>query len=537
VLVAFLLLGLPLIVTSGRQYLGHSYDPEIPIWAFGWFPHAILHGENPFITPAIWTPDGANLTWATTEPGLALLFAPLTLAVGAIGSYNVAETLLPALAAWSGYLLCRYIARSLWPAVVGGVLFGFSPYLLAQTESGHAHMASAFLLPLVALVILRFLDRKVGRRLLVVELGVILAFQLLFSTEVAFTLTLAIMVSLTLAAVLVPARRGDLRALVAPLAGAYLLAGLLTAPFLYYAFSGFRSGFSFSDGPAVDLASLVIPTQRTLVLENWLDGVSDHISATAENGGYLGLPVVVMMALFAWKQFRSPQGRFLLAAVAVVLLLAVGGRLVVAGRLDVPMPWMLINNLPVFDNMLPSRLMAYLTLLAAVIVALWIAARPPGALRWLLPALAVLAIVPFPKPKDIVTSYYVSPFFTDNAFSRCLRPNETVLLIPQPEQILAQTLAAYRFKLAGGYLGPGAIPDDYLDKETYAISVGTFVPRRQIAKLGSFIAEKGVTSIIVEHWDYKHFWPTLNLLATPQHVGGVYLYRLAAGQGGGKRCR
>ena len=96
-----------------------------------------------------------NLAWATSVPGLALAFSPLTVLFGPIVSFNVAELLMPALAAWTAYLLCRYLFRSFWASLVGGYLFGFSSYVLGQLNEGHMHLTAVFLLPLVALVVVR----------------------------------------------------------------------------------------------------------------------------------------------------------------------------------------------------------------------------------------------------------------------------------------------------------------------------------------------------------------------------------------------
>ena len=528
-LVAFLCLGVPLLAKSGNQYLGSGTDPAIPIWAFGWFVHAILHGENPFFTHVIWAPEGANVTWTTVVPGLALAFAPLTLAVGAIDSYTVAMTLMPAFAAWTAYLLCRYLTRSLWPSVVGGFLFGFSSYLLSHDEFGHPQLSSVLLLPLAALLVLRFLDRRLSGRRLIVEVGLVLAFQVLLSTEVTFTLTLAAIVALPLAFLLVPDRRLQIRALVPYLIGAYALAGVLTAPFLYYALTGFHHAFLISNGPGTDLLNFVVPTPSTLPFGGWLSGVSARFPGNpSEKDGYLGLPTLVVMALFAKDRFRTPSGRFLLAAVVVVFVAALGAKGAVAGRLVLNLPWMLVHNLPFFDNVLTGRLTAYLTLLAAVIVALWTAARRPGLLRWLLPLLAVLAIVPDPRANGFAHTYGISPFFSGSAYRGCLRPNETLLLIPQPEQVVDQAVDGFRFNLAGGYIGPGAIPQSYLEPPSrYSIAIGSAIPPDQIGALRSFIASKHVTSIVVEDYDYEHFAPTFNRLAEPHHVGGVVLYHVS----------
>jgi hypothetical protein len=534
-LAAFLLLGLPLLLEPGKQFLGWGNDPLIPIWAFAWFPHAILHGENPLFTHAVWAPEGANLTWTTVVPGLALAFAPLTLAIGAIDSYTVAEALLPAFAAWTAYLLCRYVTRTLWPSVVGGLLFGFSTYVFAQGEAGHTQLAATFLLPLAALVLLRFLDGGISGLRLVVELGVVLALQVLLSTEFTFTLTLAIAAGLVLALLLVPARRRGIKTLVPYLAGAYLLAGVLTAPFLYYALTGYHSAFNESSAPGVDLLNFVIPTPTTLAFGGAFSGISGRFPGNvAERDAYLGVPTLLLIALFARERYRTAAGRYLLVAAAVAFVGALGAQASVGGHLTIDMPWMLLHSLPFFDNVLTGRFAAYLALLASVIVALWMSVRSSGILRWLLPLLALAAIVPDPRPHAFATTYEPSPFYTDAAYRGCLAPGETVLVIPEPEQIFDQVLTDFRFRLAGGYVGPGATPRSYLDPPSfYSIAIGETVSPEQLDQLRSFVAAKHVTSIVIEHWDYPRFGPTLNMLAKPQRAGGVIVYRLS---GPARRC-
>ncbi len=106
-----------------------------------------------------------------SAPGLALAFSPLTVLVGPIVSYNVAGILLPALSAWTGYLLCRYLTRSTWASLVGGYLFGFSTANLRQISPGNVNLSAVFLFPLVALVVLKYLRRELSGRGLAWRLG------------------------------------------------------------------------------------------------------------------------------------------------------------------------------------------------------------------------------------------------------------------------------------------------------------------------------------------------------------------------------
>ena len=78
-------------------------------------------------------------------------------------------------------------------------------------------MTAVFLVPLVALVLVRYVEGSLTGTRFVLALGVLLALQISFSTELAFTLTLAIVVSLVIASILVPASRRRLRLLLPPL--------------------------------------------------------------------------------------------------------------------------------------------------------------------------------------------------------------------------------------------------------------------------------------------------------------------------------
>src|SRR5204863_9021563 len=136
--------------------------------------------------------------------GLAIPFAPLTLLVGAVASYNVAALLLPAVGAWTAFLLCRYVTRAFWPALVGGYLFGFSAYVVAQSL-GHPHMTAVFLLPLVALVVVRYVRGELTGRGLACRLALVLDWQLWLSSELSFTLAFALLVTLAAAFAFLPA--------------------------------------------------------------------------------------------------------------------------------------------------------------------------------------------------------------------------------------------------------------------------------------------------------------------------------------------
>jgi hypothetical protein len=70
---------------------------------------------------------------------------------------------MPALAGWTCFLLCRQLTASFWTSLAGGYLFGFSSYILGQQE-GHLNLTSVFLIPLVALAIVRRFQEEITSR-------------------------------------------------------------------------------------------------------------------------------------------------------------------------------------------------------------------------------------------------------------------------------------------------------------------------------------------------------------------------------------
>ncbi len=459
VLLSFLFFGLPVVSHPGRSFIGYGNDPEIFIWAFAWWPHAIGDGIDPLYTRVLWVPDGLSLAWTTVVPGLALAFAPLTLLASATVAYNVASVLMPALAAWTGYLLCRDVTGALWPSLAGGYLFGFSSYMLGQ-QAGHMHMTSVFLVPLVALVVLRCLDGRLSRRALVLWLGLILAVQFSFSSELYFTLSLALAVALAVSFALVPERRAGLRRLFAPLLGGYALSAVLASPLLYPMLEQLEheSINRPRDFPA-DLVNLVVPTRTTLVGGDWASSVSDRfIGGIPENGTYLGLPVLVIVGLYAWSRARTSGGRFLLTSFGLAVFAALGTSLHVAGERIVSLPWGTLARAPFFENVLPVRLMLFASLAAAVMVATWAAAARQRLAAGVLTALAVVALLP-----NLGAGYWkrtpVRPaFFAHGLYKACVARGENLLAVPwnsNGDSLLWQVESGFWFGLAEGYVRPG----------------------------------------------------------------------------------
>ena len=165
-------------------------DKTIFMWSFVWWPHALTSGHDPFVSHAVWAPEGIDLSWVTAVPGPSFLVWPLTWAAGPVVTYNVLAVLAPALAAWTAFLLAEWLTGRFWPSLIAGYLFGFSAYEIAQTR-GHLNLTLVFLVPLCGLLVVRRFADELTRTRFIVLLALALAFQLLISSEV-FTTTILV---------------------------------------------------------------------------------------------------------------------------------------------------------------------------------------------------------------------------------------------------------------------------------------------------------------------------------------------------------
>ena len=465
--ISFLYFGRPIVSHPGRYLIGYARDPQIFVWSFAWYLHAVETWQNPFVSHAIYAPGGVNLAWTTTVPGLAFALSPLTALFGAVVSYNTASVLVPALAAFTMYLLCRYLTRSTWASLVGGYLFGFSSYMLGE-EQGHRHMTAVFLRPLTALATLRYTRGELAGRGFAWRLGVLFGLQFWLSTEVLVTASIALAAGLVLAFVVAPATRPALRHVAAPLVAAIGIAILVALPLAVYAVTGFQSqSINKPTDFGGDLANFVVPIRFIWAGGDLFPDLEAHFrGGQAESGAYLGLPVLVILVLFGRRARRSAGARFLVAAILLAALLTLGTGLAIRSHIYAWLPWRAVAGLPILNNVLPARFSIYMTLAAAAAVALWTAARRDW-LRYALPSLAVAALIPNLARADYRNHPERWAFFTANTYKVCFAKGENVTIFPfgaWDDSTLWQAETGFWFRMQEGYLAPTPPSASYRDR-------------------------------------------------------------------------
>lgn len=543
-------------------YVGRGPDVQQYIWFLAWWARAISHRLNPFLTTLVWAPSGVNLAWTTDFPLAGGLLYPITRLWGPIAACNVLHLVAPPLAGWSAFVLCRYVVHRFWPAWLGGWLFAFSPSMLTGML-GSVFLLLVFPLPLAVWATLRRLVGELEPRRFVAIVVALLVAQFLMSPEVFATAAFFGALALALAArPALAEERMRLRSVASLIIMAYAITSLVLLPYLYYMFAfGTPRGIIFSPWrTSIDLANLLVPTSSNQLGNLAVFGAIARrfLGELSESGGYMGLPLLALVALFGHERWHDRTGRFMVVMLASICALAMGPLLEIAGYRLLPLPAAALMFVPLLDKAIPSRFMIYAFLTLSVMVAMWLAAENGRSrLRWALG----LAIIPFMLP-NLSPSFWTTPaeiptFFGSGVYRQYVAPGETVLVLPFGlfgEGMLWQAATDMYFRMAGGYVGLAppmpeedsgwpimsglyniaGVPDAGDQFKAYLAShdVGAVIvgPRTQylVLRLGSLRTAAAWLR-----------WPTIDreriaadkLLAsldtTPLEVGGITLYRIA----------
>jgi len=501
---ALLLFGQPFAHPGRHECLcGATTDAGSYVWAFEWFPHALIHGINPFYTHLLYAPRGIDLAHGALVPAAALLMAPVTGIAGPLFSFNLAMLLSPILAAWCAFLLCRRLTGAFWPSLAGGWLFGFSTYLIAQLTS-HLNLVLVFPVPAMVLLVLRRLGGELAGARFVGLLALLLLLQLGFSLEVLATFTLFGAVVLVLAYALAdPRGRTALRGLMAPITLAYLVAALVASPYLYYALKpgGVPVLTWRSDKFSADLLAYVVPNTYTQLGGLSFPSLTSRFTAYAvEGSAYLGIPLLAMTGLGIVTGWHKRVTRLLALALVVVLVCSLGGRLNVGGPTGAPLPWALVHGLPVAGLMLPARMTMYVFLIAGLLTALWLA-RTRGWWRWGLAAAAVAFLWPATGGNYWRSIPEQPAFFRTGGYRQALRPGDTVLVLPvgiAGQSMLWQAEAHLGFAMASGYVTAPEAPDPYKRFAIYPmLTYFARVPHVEAAA-ATFLSTERITAVVLD---------------------------------------
>jgi hypothetical protein len=311
----------------------------------------------------MFVPTGVNLAQNTEGPLLGLAAAPITLTYGPTVTANLLLLLAMPVSAAAAFIVLR--KWRIWgpAAAVGGLVYGFSPYMIGQAL-GHPVLFFLPLPPFIVSTLVSILQRRGTDRRLGIQLGLLAAAQFLISPEIFVSIALMTGIGLVFVVLWNPRRAFQTaQRVVRPLGIALLVCVVLLAYPVWMLLAG-PQHFSGSTYPLVndyhnDLLSFVIPgplqwnslgTQTTSA--GWL-AVLDPMEA----GGYVGIPVLLAVGLLAWRSRHSARMQLSLALLVSSAVLSLGPFLNVHGHATrFPLPFWIIGHVPLVDNLLPIRL-------------------------------------------------------------------------------------------------------------------------------------------------------------------------------------
>jgi hypothetical protein len=491
--VAAVYLALSVLANRGAwtQGIAHSIQTaggnDVPeeIWFLAQTPWVLLHGHNPFVNNWLNAPVGVNLMDNTTMPLLGIVGLPITLLFGPIATYNVLIDVAIFASALSFFVMARRFV-TWWPAAfVGGLAYGFSPFT-AATGNGHLFLLFQAVPPLV----IYFVDRCLRPPATSpwwsgVAVGLCFVTQFYISTEAFASLVVMTCIALVVGGgyVLVKHVALDRRRLLT-LAGC---AVVITALGVGYGAWVAVAGPHHITGPAqpataiagvtIDPVGLVVPTldQRFTLghtaLGNSLVALRDPNwnivdDSPVENGSYVGVPLLIALVVAAIMLRRKRLALFCTVMAAAALVLSLGSHLHVDGhRTGVPLPFIVIEHLPLLNSSIAARWVTYFWLFAALLLALLldavytsVAANERLGRAGAMATSGIVALVVL-LPLVPAWPYAAAPsavpaWFTGGA--RALPAGSTAVIYPlasstNDASMLWQAMANLQFRMPGGF--------------------------------------------------------------------------------------
>jgi hypothetical protein len=534
------------------RLIGHG-DPPIYVWSLAWWPFVFRTGSNPFLTKLIWAPQGFNLTWMTSVMLLGALTAPLTSIFGAVPVYNFSMLVAVALAASSVYLLSRRLGASLGGGFLGGLVFGFSPYIENELLWAHLNLLLVFPIPLAIYLVGRRAAHAISRSWFVPLLAAVLCTQFLLALE-PFAIATFVGAGALAITFLFGSRevRTKILAITPEVSVSYVLTGVLVSPYLYYFF---RPGFPAhpiwppSDF-SVDLLDFLLPSNLSAI------GAILAQSSVMKSSGqpaWICVPFVILALVWYRRHREEIPARILTWSTIAACLLAAGPFLTIGGRRSLPLPWLIIERIPLISGALPVRMMLIAFMTLAIITALWFSDTRTSAPERAVGLFAILVVlVPNPRAAFWVSSlsfgpqaegdpvvsgsalerrsWHVPDFFRDGSSQRLLHPQDVVLPLPLGGSgMLWQVQSGMNFRIASGQTG--VEPGEMRRWPALDALSGSPVPEPEF-QLKTFLANLGITVIVVDPANpHQSYWASmLSLLKiSPVKISGVTLYRIDAG--------
>ena len=439
-----------------------QFSPDSPtdVWLLAWVPYAISHGWSPYSTGWLNAPFGANVAYPGPPIPWMVLMWPVTAAFGAVRSYDVLIVVGIVSSAVAAWWACRYWVGDGVGAVLGGAMFGFSPYVLGQMEQGHVNLALVACVPLSSVVFHELvISQRRSPRLVGLCAGGLGAVQVLTSQEVAAIVGLTGVLVIVALAVVYPRQvkqripyvvRAVLWAApaIAASAGVVVWAQVLSAGAVH----GDPAVGEVVGSPS--LISVLAPSYgEALTLQPIVNAELVQNALPNEALGYVGIPVILILARLLRRSDRT--AKWFVGLVVLVAVLMLGPKLQVGGVITpIPLPMAALSRIPLVHDILPARLSGMLDWFVALSVATYVrvlAGSRQVRSGTILTCLAVAAWIPNLGAPALPAA---TPWYFYNV---TVPRSETLFVVPFAQTSVGaiseiwQASSGMRFRMTGGY--------------------------------------------------------------------------------------
>jgi hypothetical protein len=443
--------------------LGHGYlrDSRQDQNMFEWFFAVAAHAPRDALFSTLQNhPSGVNMMANTSMLGLGIPLAPVTLLFGPTVTWTLVLTggVAGNAAGWY-WLISRHVTESRAAAAIGGAFCAFAPPMISHANA-HPNFTAMFVLPFIVARLAK-LSRDPVRHGVV--LGFLVAYQVFLGEEPLFIAATALLIYAC-------ARRSVLtRNLFKGLAVAALVALPLVAYPIWKQFAGPQSYWAMGHGGAGNnLTAMTTYASQSLAGDPVVAG--QFAANVTEENAFFGWPLVILVVVLAIWLWRVAAARALVITAAAMAVLSLGSHLTVKGvDTGVPLPWLVVSRLPLFDSLLGSRLAMACVPAIGILLAmaseriLTLArhtAHIPLRLLWIGTLTAVLLPIA-PLPMSVIERADTPSFFVDGTWREYVEPGRSIVTVPVASGGYAlplhwQTDADLGFPLAEGYfVGPG----------------------------------------------------------------------------------
>jgi hypothetical protein len=500
-------------------------DAALTLWVVKWPAYALSHGLNPFYSTKLFVPHGINMV--PNSLALGIVAAPATWLFGPVASLNLIDLLSPPLSALAMFWLLRRWTSWAPAAFIGGLFFGFSPFVLVSLALGHPNFGLLAAIPLIVGCLDELFVRRRRSPLLVgAALGILVVIQFFVSVEVLALLVLFA----ALAAVISVARAMFVRQTDAAirafrsagpgLAVAATVAVVLLAYPVWYFFAGpaHLVGRAWPDSPAgtvvnrpADFVNGFIGPGLTKIMHLFGGYQGPALPLFCFLGG--GMIAVLVIGAAISHGDRRVQWFGLLGLIAVLLSFGI-----VTGTWT---PWRLFVHWPVLVNVVPVNITSIVDTCVAIVLAViidrihssareWVGRRRSA---WVATAVVALAVVPivvafWPNIPLTVRVVRTPKWFTAAAPDL----GSHLVVLPYPAALGGiqasmawQATEGMTFSMVGGG-GPGISPSragperpglDILNRASFPLGPPPLPTAANLLAIRQVLHGWGVTTIVV----------------------------------------